>query len=117
MTILVAIKLKLPIVDMDMLLSTIYRVDQVECEKLAPLRTNDHLSIHVYIKCYHIDFQPTYARPAFIDTTVTKAIVYNSSDHDKHCHHIVRFSSIYYDECTESLEMQVDIKYPSICLF
>ena len=50
MTILVAIKLKLPIVDMDMLLSTIYRVDQVECEKLAPLRTNDHLSIHVYIK-------------------------------------------------------------------
>lgn len=49
MTILVAIKLKLPIVDMDMLLSTIYRVYQVECEKLAPLGTNDHLSVHVYM--------------------------------------------------------------------
>ena len=49
MTILVAIKLKLPIVDMDMLLSTIYQVDQVECEKLAPLGTNDHLSAHVYM--------------------------------------------------------------------
>lgn len=49
MMILVAMKLKLPIVDMDMLLSTIYRVDQVECEKPAPLGTNDHLSVNVYI--------------------------------------------------------------------